>query len=170
MGHLAWMRRFLWIVPVILGLVFIGAGAYMIVQGLDAKDDVRTQLAAERILTAEDASIPNAPVDDVATARAQADVIKKHSLESSGGKTYAEMDREDPNRPTYLTGVTLRSALNLAVMGFKVSDLVIGMGAFVIVMGASHVLLLAPLTFWVLRPEPTPPLARARPGLVGSPG
>ncbi len=170
MAHLTWIRRFLWVIPVVLGLVFIVAGAYMIAQGLDAKDDVRTQLAAEKIVSAEDASIPNAPVDDVATARSQAAVIKQHSLERSGGKTYAEMDREDPNRATYLTGVTLRSALNLAVMGFKVSDLVIGMGAFVIVMGASHVLLLAPLTFWVLRPEPAPPLARARPGLAGSPG
>ncbi len=170
MAHLTWIRRFLWVIPVVLGLVFIVAGAYMIVQGLDAKDDVRTQLAAEKIISAEDASIPNAPVDDVATARSQAAVIKQHSLERSGGKTYAEMDREDPNRATYLTGVTLRSALNLAVMGFKVSDLVIGMGAFVVVIGASHVFLLAPLTFWVLRPEPAPPLARARPGLAGSPG
>jgi len=37
-------------------------------------------------------------------------------------------------------------------MGFKVSDLVIGMGALMIVVGATHVIFLAPALYWVAGP------------------
>ena len=39
------------------------------------------------------------------------------------------MEPDDPNRETYLKGLTLRNALNLAVVGFGVADLAIGTGA-----------------------------------------
>ena len=148
MNPLVWVRRLMWMVPIALGVVFIAAGVYMISEGRSAKDEVRQALAAEKVVTAEDAAIPSAPVNDAATAEAQAGIIREHSLKTTGGKTYAELPREDPNRDVYLKGVTLRTALNLAVMGFKVSDLVVGMGAFMIVVGASNVFLLAPLLFW----------------------
>ena len=148
MSPLVWIRRLMWVVPIALGVVFIAAGVYMISEGRSAKDEVRQALAAEKVVTAEDAAIPSAPVNDAATAEAQSDIIREHSLKTTGGKTYAELSREDPNRDVYLKGVTLRTALNLAVMGFKVSDLVVGMGAFMIVVGASNVFLLAPFLFW----------------------
>lgn len=147
--QLALIRRYLWVVPVILGAVFIAAGAYMFSEGRAAKAEVRAALIAEQVTTPEDASIPSALVQDPATAQAQADIILAHSLKSSNGKTYAEMERTDPARATYLNGVTLRTALNLAVMGFKVSDLVMGLGAFVVVVGVTNVALLAPALFWL---------------------
>ncbi len=119
-------RHWFWVAPIILGAVFIAAGAYMVIEGRDAKNEVRDAILRENITTSQDASIPNVPVDDAATARAQADVIEKHVSELTGGKTYAELPRDDPNRPVVLNSVTLRTALNEAVMGFKVSDLVIG--------------------------------------------
>ena len=45
------------------------------------------------------------------------------------------MEPDDPNRETYLEGLTLRNALNLAVVGFGVADLAIGTGAISIVLG-----------------------------------
>ncbi len=160
MLQLRWVRRFMWVAPVILGLLFISVGGYMIFEGFKAKEDVRAELVAERITTAEDASIPGAPVDDAATAKAQADVIKKHTLESTEGKTYAEMDREDPQRDLYLKSVILRTALYTAIMGFKVSDLVMGVGATVVLVGLTNVFLLAPVMFWTR--EAAPEGARAR--------
>ena len=162
MAALATVRRFLWLGAVALGFAFIIAGAYMVSQGLSAKDQVHDTLVAERITTSEDASIPKAPVDDAATAQAQSDVIKTHVMETTEGKTYSEMDREDPARATYLNSVSLRTALNLAVMGFKVSDLVIGMGAFIIVVGATNVLLTAPLLYWLREGETAPAPERKR--------
>jgi hypothetical protein len=137
-------RHWFWLAPIALGIVFAAGGVYMISEGRSAKDEVRQALARENITTSEDARIPNVPVDDAETAEAEADVIEQHVLETTGGKRYAELARDDPNRPVVLNSVTLRSALNLAVMGFKVSDLVVGMGAFMIVMGVTNALFLAP--------------------------
>ena len=36
----------------------------------------------------------------------------------------------------------------MAVMGFKISDLVTGMGVFMIVIGITHILFLAPAVYW----------------------
>ena len=45
------------------------------------------------------------------------------------------MDREDPNRATYLKGVTLRNVLNMAVMGYGVADLATATGAIIMLIG-----------------------------------
>lgn len=144
--HIA--RHYIWIAPMILGFVFIGAGIFMVTEGRSAYDEVEDAIISENIITSEDSAIPNVLVHDAATARAEADVIEVHYLELTGGKTYAELDRDDPNRETAFRAVQLRTSLNLAVMGFKVSDLVTGMGAFMIVIGASFVIFMAPAVFY----------------------
>ncbi len=141
-------RHWFWVAPLVLGAVFIGAGVYMVVEGRDAKNEVRDAILRENITTSQDARIPNVQVDDATTARAQAEVIEKHVSELTGGKTYAELARDDPNRPVVLNSVSLRTALNQAVMGFKVSDLVIGLGAFMVVIGGTFLLFLAPAVYW----------------------
>ncbi len=148
MNALHLIRHYIWVAPMVLGLVFIGGGIYMVVQGQDAKDEVRDSIVSENIITSEDASIPNVLVDNAAKAKAEADVIEVHYLEITGGKTYSELDRDDPNRETAFRAVQLRTSLNLAVMGFKVSDLVIGMGVFMIVVGATFILFMAPAVFY----------------------
>jgi hypothetical protein len=106
-----------------------------------AHEDVRDALAAERIVTPEDAEIPLAPVDNAAEAKAQADIIQKHALTTTEGKTYSELARDDPRRQTYLQAVTLRTALMESYLAFKVADLVQGVGIIVTMLGLSHVVL-----------------------------
>ena len=130
-----------WIGAVVFGFVLAGAGVFMIVEGRAAHNEVRDTLADERIITSEDAEIPLADVDSAAEAKAQADVIRAHILETTDGKTYAELDREDPNRALYLNSVTLRTALMESYLAFKVSDLVVGLGAILVLLGLSHVAL-----------------------------
>ena len=142
------IRHYIWIAPMVLGLVFIGGGIYMMTAGQSAKDEVRDSIVSENIITSEDASIPNVLVDNAAKAKAEADVIGVHYLEITGGKTYADLDRDDPNRETAFRAVQLRTSLNLAVMGFKVADLVIGLGVFMIVVGASFIVFMAPAVFY----------------------
>ncbi|MFQ5472469.1 MAG: hypothetical protein ACE5FA_06250 [Dehalococcoidia bacterium] len=141
-------RHYIWLAPVVLGIVFVAAGVYMVTEGQSAKDEVRDAIIAENIITSEDASIPNVLVNSAATAKAEADVIEMHYLNITGGKTYAELDREDPLRATALTAANLRTSLNLAVMGFKVSDLVIGMGAFMILIGGTFVVFIGPAVYY----------------------
>jgi hypothetical protein len=54
----------------------------------------------------------------------------------------------NPLRTTTLTSAELRTSLGVAVMGFKVSDLVLGLGAFLIFMGLMNVFIMSPVTYW----------------------
>ena len=118
-----------------LGVCLIVAGSFFIAAGREAKSEVKTELVAERLVTAKDATIPNVPVDNAAAARAQADIIKQHTLKSTEGKTYSELAKDDPKRDLYIKSVALRTALTQAYMGFKVADLVMAVGALTVVNG-----------------------------------
>src|SRR6185295_5643542 len=107
----------------------------MVRQGRDAHNEVRDTLSSERIVTPEDAGVPLAPVTGPEEAKAQADIIREHVLTLTGGKTYAELARDDPNRTTYLQSVTLRTALMESYLAFKISTLVVGMGLIVALLG-----------------------------------
>lgn len=146
MAMLGWIRQYMWTVPILIGLVFVGTGAYMISEGLAAKDDVHHALVAEQIITSDDATIPGALVDSVATAKAQEALIMEHTLGEFG--PYSGMERDDPDRETYIKGVALRTALNQAVMGFKVAELVVGVGVLVLVIGLTNIVVMAPVLFW----------------------
>ena len=51
-------------------------------------------------------------------------------------------------RNTAQTSAFLRTSLGVAVMGFRVSDLVVGLGAFMIVIGATFVVFMAPAVYY----------------------
>lgn len=123
------------------GTAFIGGGAFMIVQGRKAAGQLREALAAEHIPSAAESRTAGRPVIDIETATAQNEVILKHTLEETGGLTFAQLPRDDPRRDYYLRSVTLRTSLGLAIMGFRVSQLVMGMGAFMAASGASLLML-----------------------------
>jgi hypothetical protein len=127
--------RAAFIIAIVMGIGFVAGGSYTIARGFDARSEVRDALVAENIVTPEDASIPNAPVVDHATAHAQADVIWKHMLEATGGKTYAEMDRTDPLRQVAFTASALRTSLLSAALAWHTAELAMGVGLFIAVMG-----------------------------------
>ncbi len=94
-------------------------------------------------------------VEDVETAKAQQDTIEAHTFGRFG--PYSGMERDDPNRDVYIKGLTLRNALNLAVVGFGVADLAIGIGWVTVVLGLMIAGLAIPvhlLMMKVWRPEP----------------
>jgi hypothetical protein len=135
------ITRWAWVGAVIFGFVLLGSGLFMVRQARAAHNDVRDTLSAERIVSAQDADIPLVPVTGPAEAKAQADAIKEHILKTTGGKTYAELPQNDPNRATYLNSVTLRTALMESYLAFKVADLVLGVGLIVALLGLSHIVL-----------------------------
>jgi len=135
------IKKWAWLGAVGFGIVLVASGLFMVREARLAHNDVRDALAAERIITPEDAEIPLAPVDSAAEAKAQADIIQTHALRTTEGKTYSELARDDPRRGTYLQAVTLRTALMESYLAFKVADLVQGIGIIVVLLGASHVVL-----------------------------
>ncbi len=167
------VRHYVWFAPLVLGVIFVAAGVYMYLEGRDAKNTVHDQIVAEQITTASDSSMPGVLVDDADTAQAQADVIQKHTLTTTGGKTYSQLDRyvaadgkattndakaaligsdgnpvANPVRNTVFQGNALRTALNEAVIGFKLSDLVMGIGAFMLVIGGTFIVFIAPAVYY----------------------
>ena len=52
------------VIAIVLSLVLVGAGAVMLIQGVEARRDVREALVAERIISAEDAAIPVERVEE----------------------------------------------------------------------------------------------------------
>jgi len=131
-----------WISSAILGVLLVIGGLYMVLQGFSVRNEIRDELRAEQITTSQDASIPGVLVEDAETARAQAEVIKHHTLGTWG--PYSQLPRDDPRRAQFIDGVTLRTALNMAVMGFGVTQLVIGAGALVLVAGLATLFLATP--------------------------
>ena len=155
------MRRHLWIGGLVLGLALLAAGALFVALGLEARATIRDGLAEERAVTSTDAAIPGVPVVDARTAEMQAEVIKEHTLGRFG--PYSEMEREDPNRDTYLNGLTLRNGLNLGVLAFGVANLAIASGAVIILLGAGTLGVGVPALYWLRRPEAGPAPEPVRP-------
>jgi hypothetical protein len=120
----------------ILGLLLVIAGAILLVAGVATWIVVQNQLAAEKITVSDDAErYAGEPVDGPLTAYQEAEVIEKHALESSGGKTYAEMERNDPARASVMDASFLRASLFTSVVSFGVAAFAAGMGILVGLIG-----------------------------------
>ena len=124
------------VMPRIVGIFAIVGGVIMIIAGVVTYFEVQEQLKDEKIVVSDDAeNFAGEPVDGPLTAYAEAEVIKKHALESSGGKTYAELDRDDPTRATVQSASFLRASLFTSVVAFGVAILVVGLGILFILVG-----------------------------------
>ena len=119
-----------------LGVIVIIAGIVLSVAGVVAYFAVRTNLAQENITVSDDAPyFAGDPVDGPWTAYMEAEMINQHYLESTGGKTYAELDREDPLRQTAMTASFLRASLFTSVVAFGVSVMAFGLGIVLALVG-----------------------------------
>ncbi len=124
----------------IMGILVIVAGAIMSIAGVTTWFTVQGQLKAENIVVSEDAdAFAGQAVAGPFTAYAEAALINKHAMEASGGKTYAELDRDDPARQTVMTASFLRASLFTSVVSFGVAAMAAGIGLVLILIGASLV-------------------------------
>lgn len=94
------MRRILEIGGVIAGVVLIAFGIAAIAMGVNARSEVRDAIAEQNITATPDAGEitngklePGQAIKTGADAKAFADVMEFHALESTEGKRYAEMGR-----------------------------------------------------------------------------
>ena len=147
---------------IVLGVIFAILGLATAATGIYLRSFIGQQLAAQNIVTTDDASIPNTPVTNIPTALSMAAIIQEHSLNYSGGLTYAEMGRfavesgdpagtsnpeealKDANgapvpnaaRQTQQTATGLVTALSLSAMAMGMSYGAIALGfAFAILGG-----------------------------------
>ncbi|WP_211277962.1 aromatic ring-opening dioxygenase LigA [Couchioplanes caeruleus] len=117
-------------------MLIIAAGILMVIAGAATWFTVSSQLADEKITVSADAdSFAGNKIDGPLTAYAEAKVIEKHALAASGGKTYAELAKEDPKREVVMTGSFLRSSLFTSVVSFGVAAMATGLGVLVALIG-----------------------------------
>ena len=148
------------VILIAVGVGAIGLGAW----GLN---EVRDELARENIVGTDDSSIAGQKVDTGSEARVFAAVMRKHTLESTEGRTYAEMGRyltpdgketsdeaaaaKDPKtgqpvpnglRNLWVTETALTTALNMAYMGERLSLFGIAMGFALMLVGIGFLVML----------------------------
>ena len=178
------MKRILFAGLALMCVGLMAGGVYAIGQSVSGRNEAKTKLEQEKIVTTEDAEIPNTPVTDHETAHAMADVIQKHALEATGGLSYAEMGRymsadnpddpagtsdeaealldesgrpvPNPMRTVALQAVTLRSALLGSALAFHLAELGLGVGVFLIAAGLLGLGLL-----WYIKVSTAPAAASA---------
>lgn len=121
-----------------IGMITVIAGIVMIVLGVGVWVVVSQTLSAEEITVSEDANMfAGQHVAGPFTAYAQAEVIDKHATEMADGKTYAQLDQDDPVRDSVMDASFLRASLFTSVVAFGVCALVIGLGIVFILLGSA---------------------------------
>jgi hypothetical protein len=122
--------------PRIIAIISIVAGGIMIVLGVVTYYVVHRELSDEHIVVSDDAK-HNAgkDVEGPFTAYSEAMVIKTHALEAGGGKTYAELPKDDPARDTVMTASFLRASLFTSVVSFGVAAMAGGLGIVLLLIG-----------------------------------
>ena len=126
------------------------AGVVLVVGGIWGICFTYKNVVQENIMTPADASIPEVAVRGPMTLKSQADIIRFHTLKTTGGKTYAEMPHQivkldtDGNpvlgkdgkpvmvantaRNMWITATTLTTALNLGIVTYAFSGLILLFG------------------------------------------
>ena len=167
------MSKFIRYAGIAASIVLIAFGVGSIYTGFDGRDRVQSDLAREQIVGTPDSTIPNQLVDTGSEAQAFAKVMRKHTMEATGGKTYAQMPRfldksgkgtndenaaavdpksgepvANPARNIWVTETALSTALNTAYFAESVATFAIVMGVAMLLSGIGFLI----LTLRVLQP------------------
>lgn len=139
------MNYYLKIMVLLLGVVAIVVGAVFIYQAYDKESWMKEAMQVEKVtlgLTAEQIAAGEL-IDTAAEAQAAGDTIREHrrSIASSyqellGGGQY---DPTDPAQLSYAQALNMENYLYLAVLGFGVTTVIYGVGAFMMVTGLALV-------------------------------
>jgi uncharacterized membrane protein len=120
----------------VVGVILIVAGLVFTVAGVVAYIAVQQTLSDQKITVSDDADhFAGKPVNGPLTAYSQAMVIGKHATEIAGGKTYAELPQDDPNRNTVMTASFLQASLFTSVVAFGVAAMATVLGILLILLG-----------------------------------
>src|SRR4051794_22881901 len=177
------MRKLFQYGGIAASVVLIAFGIGAIYMGIDGRSTVRSDLAREQIVGTPDSTIPGQKVDTGSEAKAFAAVMRKHTLEATGGQTYAQMGRfldangkptndenaaaispqtkqpvENGLRNMWVNETALTTALNTAYFAESVATFAIVMGIALLLAGIGF----AVLTIKLLAPAAKREVSRAK--------
>src|SRR4051794_36251558 len=147
-------------------VVLIAFGIGAVYMGIDGRSMVRSDLAREQIVGTPDSTIPGQTVDTGSEAKAFAAVMRKHTLEATGGQTYAQMGRflDENGKPTsdekaaakdsktgqpvenaarniWISSTAFQTALNTAYFAESVATFVLVIGVALLLVGIGLLIL-----------------------------
>ena len=135
------LSRALSIFVVIIGVVALVVGGVFIWQSMAKNDLLVTAMQQEKItlgIEGEDIGVGEF-IDTAAEAEIAGDIVREHRHgiaptygDLLGGERY---DPTDTTQLTYAQALNLENYLYLAVLGFGVTQIALGAGAFMVVMG-----------------------------------
>jgi hypothetical protein len=165
-------------------IILIAFGIGSIVIGFNGRDRVQSDLAREQIVGTPDSTIPGQLVDTGSEAQAFAKVMRKHTLEATGGQTYAQMGRflDDNGKPTsdeakaakdpktgqpvenglrnmWVNETALTTALNTAYFAESVATFAIVMGIALLLAGIGFLVVVVRLLVPATRRKDVPGVA-----------
>lgn len=118
-------------VVLVLGVVAIVMGAVFISLGVSKSNMITEAMQLEQAAYGENEEIEGI-IDSSGEAQVMASVLREHRLDIG---IYTELDREDPRRDTILKAMTIENSLNLAQLGYGMTNVVIVSGIFMVIMG-----------------------------------
>ena len=134
----------------LVGVGLLTIGTVFMVKGLSTKAMVSAALLEENASTgppSEDGT--EIQVVDAKTAKVRADQIKAHTLGRLGPFQALVRADDQENAGFFLQGLTIRTALNLAIASFGVADMAVGGGVGFMLAGTGTLALGLPLLFWL---------------------
>jgi ABC-type sugar transport system permease subunit len=120
----------------IAAVTAIVVGIIMAIAGVVTWVVVSNTLEEQKITVSDDANC--AAGDDVngpISAYCQADIINHHTLGITGGKTYAELAQDDPNRAVAMDSAFLQASLFTSVVAFGVAGMAFVLGIVLTLIG-----------------------------------
>jgi hypothetical protein len=117
-------------------MIAIVVGVVMAVAGVVTWVVVSSTLSDQKIVVADDANcLAGDEVNGPFSAYCQADVIDKHTQAITGGLTYSELEKDDPNRATAMDSAFLQASLFTSVVAFGVAFMAFGVGIVFVLIG-----------------------------------
>ena len=151
---------------VVASVILIAVGLGSLYMGVHGRDQVRGDLAREQIVGTPDSTIPGQKVDTGSEAKAFAAVMRRHTLEATGGQTYAQMGRylgengkptsdeaaaaKDPKtgqpvanaaRDIWISSTAFQTALNTAYFAESVATFAFVIGIALVLVGIGFLVL-----------------------------
>lgn len=120
-----------------VGMFSYVLGVVLVIGGLVTWFMVGSMLADQRITTPEGACLEGRTVSGPLTAYCTALKIGANALDATGGKTYAELDREDPLRQVAASASFLQASLFTSVVSFGVAAMGVIIGVLFILLGGA---------------------------------
>ncbi len=125
------------VIVLLIGLASLVMGTIFVWQSFAVSNQITTAMQQEKITY--DAEGIEGVIDSNEEAGIMLDTIRGHRF--AGFPPYSELEGDDPARQTILNALTIEAYLTIAQMGYGISTMAQGMGAFMVIVGAAFVAL-----------------------------